>query len=124
MENISTLMNDDTFDNRRVKTRYILITANIIFGILFIGSILPVMISPMMFDSPGSENYFTTWLLFLGVVTFPISCILSFIIPWILYKKKKYNAAVFWSFLPSMNILLVAGTWTYLSVFCSGFLCA
>ncbi|WP_240626527.1 hypothetical protein [Thalassospira lohafexi] len=42
-----------------------------------------VMMSPMMFDAPGSENNPITQLMFYSLLAFPALCLMGGILPWI-----------------------------------------
>ncbi|HEY2614095.1 MAG TPA: hypothetical protein VGI42_00155, partial [Chthoniobacterales bacterium] len=84
-------------EKRRVRT--LLIVATIFFSLGALAGIFPAMFSPMMFDAPGSEHNLTTIVLFLSVLTFPISCLLGIALSWIFYGLNFLRAACWLAFL-------------------------
>lgn len=83
------------------------ITINIIFLIILIPSIFGAMMSPMMFDAPGSEKSRKTWTLFWCMVALPISIIITQIISWIAYSNQNYDLALRINALPAFDILII-----------------
>lgn len=83
------------------------IIINIIFLIILIPSIFGAMMSPMMFDAPGSEKSRKTWTLFWCMVALPISIIITQIISWIAYSNQNYDLALRINALPAFDILII-----------------
>lgn len=48
-----------------------------------------VMMSPMMFDAPGSDTNAITQLLFYSVLAFPALCLMGGILPWVFRRHAK-----------------------------------
>jgi hypothetical protein len=65
------------------------------------------MMSPMMFDSPGSTDSIKTWLFFGFIVALPILIIITQIISWIAFYKQNYTLALKINSLPALDILLI-----------------
>lgn len=56
------------------------------WGVLFFAGALMAMMSPMMFDSPGSESNPHVIALFAAVVSFPILCLVSIVATWLTWR--------------------------------------
>jgi hypothetical protein len=102
------------------STKTWLIIFNIIFGLGLIPAVIMSLMSVMMFDSPGSENSYTTWCLFWSVISLPIFIVISIPAGWIFYKKEKYSYAIVAGLLPCLSILLIATAFGMISFFCGG----
>ncbi len=105
---------------RRNNTRIFLIVVSIIFGILILPSLPMIMMSAMMFDSPGSEDSIPTITLVISMIAYPFTTFISLVIAWILFTKKKYVYAIIVSGLPLVNILIGIGAVIYMAIFCNG----
>ncbi|MBV9148876.1 MAG: hypothetical protein JO024_03355 [Candidatus Eremiobacteraeota bacterium] len=68
------------------------IVATVIWGMLLIPGLLGALLSPMMFDAPGSINNPAAWANMLIIVSFPCLCILSIIGSWIVWQWHKRGA--------------------------------
>lgn len=84
-----------------------IVTTNVIFLIILIPSILGALMSPMMFDAPGSEKSKKTWTLVGSLVTLPLLIIIAQIISWIAYSNENYGLAFKINALPVFDILLI-----------------
>jgi len=65
-----------------------------IYVLLALISVAPVMMLPMMFDAPGSEENGALIAAALLLATFPISCLLGAILPWI-FRKRTFARRLF-----------------------------
>jgi len=83
------------------------IITNIIFLIILIPSAMSAIMSPMMFDAPGSDKSTKTWILFSCMVILPILIIIAQIISWIAFFKQNYKLAMMINALPTVDILLI-----------------
>lgn len=81
------------------------ITSIIIFIILGFLSLGPVIMSPMMFDRPGSEKDNLLWVLFYCVITFPLVVLFSEGISIYFALKGNYYRALIISLIPLINFL-------------------
>ena len=68
------------------------IVVTVIWGILLIPGLLGALLSPMMFDAPGSMQNPAAWANMLIIVSFPCLCILSIIASWIVWRWHKRRA--------------------------------
>lgn len=83
------------------------LTINVIFLIILIPSILGALMSPMMFDAPGSEKSKKTWTLVCSLASLPLLIIIAQIISWIAYSNQNYDLALKINALPTLDILLI-----------------
>jgi O-antigen/teichoic acid export membrane protein len=83
------------------------LTINIIFLVILIPSIFGAIMSPMMFDAPGSEKSKKTWTLVCSLAALPILIIITQIISWIAYSNQNYDLAFKINALPASDILLI-----------------
>jgi O-antigen/teichoic acid export membrane protein len=83
------------------------LTINIIFLVILIPSIFGAIMSPMMFDAPGSEKSKKTWTLVCSLAALPILIIITQIISWIAYSNQNYDLAFKINALPAFDILLI-----------------
>lgn len=88
-----------------MKTTIIIV--NIILLVILIPSIFGAMMSPMMFDAPGSEKSTKTWILFSCMAALPILIIIAQIISWIAFNNQNYNLAFKINALPALDILII-----------------
>ena len=80
---------------------------NIILLFILIPSIFGAIMSPMMFDAPGSEKSKKTWTLFYCMIALPISIIIAQIISWIAYSNQNYDLALKINALPALDVLII-----------------
>lgn len=80
---------------------------NIILLILLIPSIFGALISPMMFDAPGSEKSQKTWTLFYCMIALPISIIIAQVVSWIAYSNHNYDLALKINALPAFDVFII-----------------
>jgi uncharacterized membrane protein YoaT (DUF817 family) len=89
-----------------VKT--FLIVATVVWGSTGLLSISPVMMSPMMFDAPGSYENRTLRRLVASLVSFPVTCAIAITAAWMLHAWVDPTAAVAATALPLLSILVFA----------------
>lgn len=70
----------------------IAILASAIWGVLLLPGLIGALLSPMMFDAPGSVNNPVAWINALVIVSFPCLCIGSIAAVWIVYARHKRHA--------------------------------
>jgi NADH:ubiquinone oxidoreductase subunit 6 (subunit J) len=80
---------------------------NIILLIILIPSIFGAIMSPMMFDAPGSEKSKKTWTLVYCLAALPILIIITQIISWIAYSNQNFDLALKINAFPAFDILLI-----------------
>jgi hypothetical protein len=102
------------------RTRTFLIVTTVIFSLGGLLGILPAITSVFLFDSPGSEKNPATIILFANALTFPLACLTSVVVSWVLYAAKRYTLAVVLAFLPLVNVIMGAGALVWLELFNDG----
>lgn len=69
--------------------------------------LLPALMSPMLFDAPGSTHKAENVALFFGALTFPLTCLVAIVLSWLLYRSQKFAVACCVAFLPGFHFLIV-----------------
>lgn len=92
-------------NQRKIHFLYIAVPTYI-FSFVTILSIPAIMMSPMMFDAPGSSENVFILCCFYSLLTFPIVSIASTIIALVKYSHKRYKDAVIVCYLPLLNIII------------------
>lgn len=59
----------------------------IVWGLALFPGAAFAMMSPMMFDAPGSEKSHYVWMLFYCVLSFPVLCVVSIVASWIVFGR-------------------------------------
>jgi hypothetical protein len=62
------------------------IVASVVWGVLFFAGLFMAMMSPMMFDAPGSEKNGHVIVMFVSVLAFPILCLVSILATWLTWR--------------------------------------
>lgn len=83
-----------------------LILTSVLFGLLIIPGVGVIMISPMVFDAPESQRNPKVLPFVIALVSYPVIAFLSIIGSWILYKLKRYKAAILVSLLPLLPVFI------------------
>ena len=99
-------------DHRPQPTLPIIVT--VIWGLLLLPGLLGALLSPMMFDAPGSMQNPAAYINALIIVSFPCLCIVSIIAIWVLwlsYKRRptrfRSNAQIVAALLPLIPVAFV-----------------
>ncbi len=98
------------------RTRQVLRSRSSLFALLGFLGVLPALMSPMLLDDPQATRNPAIILLALCIGTFPLSCFISVLVSWPLYRHERYAAATWVSILPVANLLLggmVVGLWKF-----------
>lgn len=80
---------------------------NIIFLIGLIPSFMGAIMSPMMFDAPGSEKSTKTWMLAGSVAILPLLIIIAQVISWIAFSNQNYELAFKINLIPTIDICII-----------------
>jgi len=70
--------------------------------------------------SPGSERNRALWVVFYGLLSFPVSVFLSLMMAWGVHFSLDDRRAIYAMALPCLSITAVIGGFTYISVFQQG----
>lgn len=84
----------------------IMIFCTAIMILLAIVTVLPAMMSIMGFDAPGSTSNVLNVAFVFSILTFPVVCVGSIILAWILYYFGIHDHAVYAFTLPLVNITI------------------
>lgn len=99
----------------RGNLRWLILTA--LWVLTGVAAGVPAMMTPMMFDAPGSERNPVAIGLAISVAAFPLVCLLSAVLPW-LFRKRPFAAMLF--LLPVANLAVIAAAAFALDYLCSG----
>jgi hypothetical protein len=75
------------------------------WGLAALGSGLPAMMSPMLFDAPGSENNTTLWALAGAILSLPPLCLIAAGLPW-LFRRRRFAGLLFLAPMPAIAAIL------------------
>ena len=106
------------------------IIATVVWLLVAVISVVPVLMSVMVFDSAGSQDNFWLVLAFLGLISFPILCVVTIPAVWVVYFLTRTwgqthvaparTIRILTALLPLLSVApLVVGI-AGLEVFCSG----
>ncbi|HEY9764065.1 MAG TPA: hypothetical protein V6D07_16150 [Trichocoleus sp.] len=114
-----------------VKRKIALIFLFVATVILVIGAVVgvfPAVMTPMMFDSPGSLENPATVIFALSVATFPIVCILAVILSWLTALlpimarfPQHYTWACTLTGLPLINVVIGGLALAWIAIFNGGY---
>ncbi|MEL6809804.1 MAG: hypothetical protein AAFP76_00525 [Bacteroidota bacterium] len=107
-------------DKRRKNARIYLIVSSIVLGLGLLPSLGMAMFSPMMFDSPGSENNWITVAIVICLISFPVFVVLCTPVAWFLFVKKKALPAVGVVSIPYLIGIALITLFVLLEVLCDG----
>jgi hypothetical protein len=91
--------------------------ATAVWLLIGLGAIFPALMSPMMFDSPGSTSNPVTVALAISVAVFPLFCLVAAALPWIL---RHWSLAKWVFLLPLVDIGIVIALFAALEYFSGG----
>lgn len=83
--------------------RYLVIAMTVIWGLAIVPGSLMALMSPMMFDAPGSEKILALNVCFWAVLTFPLACLVSFVGMQTLQGRPQLIAAM----IPLINVVVL-----------------
>jgi hypothetical protein len=83
--------------------RYIVIAATIVWGLAIIPASIAALMSPMMFDTHGSEKILALNVCFWAVLTFPLAILISTVGMQIFHGQRQIIAAS----IPLINVVIV-----------------
>ena len=86
------------------QAKIVLLLCSAAWLLLAVLSLLPIMMSPMMFDAPEATSDRAVWIGLSSLVLFPIVVIISVVTAWVMYARENYAAAVKVMLLPVLNL--------------------
>ena len=66
------------------------------------------MMSPMMFDAPGSMERADVVMMFWSVLSFPVVCLVAILAAWIAFVRRRDRIALWLSLLPVVPLVTAA----------------
>jgi len=101
-----------------------LIIGTAIFGLGVLVELPMLLMSPMMFDAPGSEQSIYPWLILGSLLLNPLFVLVGLLLGWIAFARQAYGKAVTCLVIPALGAGLVFGSFALLQVVCDGnFVC-
>lgn len=88
------------------KLKIWLILSSVFCSILILVSLPMIMMSPMLFDAPGSTEKTEIYVVIFTLIAFPLVALISTILAWVLHKKNKIKGAFITSLLPYLNLVV------------------
>jgi hypothetical protein len=93
------------------------IVVSVVWGVMLVPGLFGVLLSPMMFDAPGSMNNPQAWFMVAIIISFPVLCVVAIAGSWVAWKvsaRSRGRAATFVQIgiacLPLLPIVWVAGS--------------
>lgn len=102
-------MNTDTPARPRSRglRAWLIVESVLALPAIALGAVMALM-SPMMFDAPGSTSNPPVILLFVSTLSFPVVCLLGMIAAWVTFGMRQNRGAFWLSLLPVLPILTAA----------------
>ncbi|MBD2258048.1 hypothetical protein [Pseudanabaena sp. FACHB-2040] len=111
---------------RKTALMFLSIATAVLIAAAVIG-VFPAVMTPMMFDAPGSMENPATVTLAIGVATFPIVCVLAVVLSWtvallpvLAQFPQHYSWACALTGLPLVNVVVAGLALAWLTVFNGG----
>ena len=95
------------------------IVLSVLWGIAGLVSLLPAVMSVMLFDAPGSTESKFTWAIFWCLVALPFCWFLGAGLPW-LFRTKGFALCLF--VLPFLDLALIGALFVAIDRYCGGML--
>jgi ABC-type sulfate transport system permease subunit len=95
------------------------IVMTVLCVVLGLASIFPVLMTPMLFDAPGSTSNRFTIAIAVAMVALPVTCLLGAVLPWV-FRPHAFAKALF--LLPLLDLVVIAALFGCLQYFCGGLL--
>jgi hypothetical protein len=95
------------------------IILSVLCGIAGVVSLLPAVMSVMLFDAPGSTESGLTWAIFWCLAALPFCWFAGAGVPW-LFRSKRFGI---WFFaIPFLDLAVLGGLFVAIDRFCGGML--
>ena len=102
------------------RARKFLIASTVVLCLVGLGGLALAVTSLFLFDAPGSEKNPAVILLFVCALTLPVTSLLSILVPWVFFARKRYRAACVLTLVPILNLAGGAGALIWLQIFNGG----
>lgn len=107
-------------DKTNKNTKTYLIVSSVLLTLSLFPAFVMAMFSPMLMDSPGSEENIITLSIMIGVISYPLITILFGILSWIFFKREKRWVSLILMSYPYIHIFFIILLFIALEVFCDG----
>lgn len=104
----------------RTPALVLLILGSAGFGLGVLMALMMLMLSPMMFDAPGSEASIYPWLIVASLALYPVFAIGGMIAAWRAFAREDFAGALRRLAIPGVGALLVVAAFVVLEVVCGG----
>jgi hypothetical protein len=102
------------------RARVVLVACTLIFGFGVLVDLLLLMIAPMLFDAPGSQQSPYPWILVGAILLYPLLVAIGLGLGWRAYGRGEYGRAAKLALLPALAVALFVADIIALEVFCDG----
>ena len=85
-----------------------LVLNTVLWAAIAMPSLGAALMSPMMFDAPGSQKNPILQVAFWSILTFPLALILAIVVSWVFWLRGNHQIGFWWSCLPYLNALVAA----------------
>ena len=93
-----------------------LISATVFYGLALVPSLGLIVVAPMFFDAPGSENSAALWVVFNCALMLPVLILVAVAGMWIWYKKGLRKISLAFSLLPLADVVVLIGAYVFLAL--------
>lgn len=103
-------MQIESVDIRPRNSKRLLVTlviSDVVYVVSLFFWLMIAMFSPMLFDDPAAVDSWQPWLLFGGVMVYPLLVLVSAILSWVFFAKRKGKAAMIWNYVPCLWLVPV-----------------
>jgi hypothetical protein len=97
---------DPRTEEKRRRTKILLIVTTSIFGVLMLPDLAVALFTPFLFDSPSATDHTGVVLFAAVIISYPVVYLLSMILGWVFYSLQKYLLATIAGLLPLINIVM------------------
>jgi hypothetical protein len=87
--------------------KFLLIVHTVVFGLALLPTMGMVLMSPMMFDAPGSDREVGLWIAFWAVVALPVAIVAGLVGGWVVFARGGRAIGALLSCLPYVNLAVI-----------------
>lgn len=87
--------------------KIIALVANILWTLALIPTLMMAMMSPMMFDAPGSEKQTFLWVLLWATLFLPVLILISQVFAWIKFFSGNYPLSFKIGLIPLLDVAVI-----------------
>lgn len=91
----------------RKRSGILLGVITVVLVLLLAASLLVAMMTPFLFDAPGSTEIAALWTIFWGAIGLPVVFLATILLSWVLFLFKRNTAALLSTLLPLVYLLIL-----------------